>query len=134
MRRNLVTGNVARENRDRIHADLGEVGAEPSAQPRREPLDERLLHRLGAKRAAHHVPDRTFLGREAANVFGEQIDLDPGVSPVLEVMSLAASRHGTVVGCHRHRRQHGVVDVVREDAVEHEVVERRLAGTAGVYR
>ena len=122
------------ENRDRIHADVGEVRAEPAAQPRCEPLNERLLYRVGAERTTHDVPHRALLGRKAANVFGKQVDFDPRMGSVLEVMCLAPPRHGTVIGRHRHRRQHGVVDVVGENAVEYEVVERRVVRAAGPHR
>src|SRR5664280_3123147 len=60
MRRDQIAGDVAGENRDRIHTDIGEVRAEAFRQPGRQTADEGLLDRLGAERAADHVPQRAF--------------------------------------------------------------------------
>ena len=71
VRRDQIAGNVARQNRDRIHSDLGEIFAEPLRQAGRQAPDEGLLDRLRAERAADDVPQRAFLRRQIADVFRE---------------------------------------------------------------
>ncbi len=102
-----------------------------AARPGREPAHERLFHGLRAQRAADHVPHPAAQG---ADVFGEQIDLDPGMGPVCKVVALAASGRRPIVGCDRHRREHGGIHIIRKYAVEDEVMKRSLPGAHFIDR
>jgi hypothetical protein len=55
------------------------------------------------------------------------------VGAVGQIVALAAAVHRPIVGRLRHVGEHRGIDVVRKDAVEDEVIERRLvAGAASI--
>ena len=134
MRRDQVAGNVAGQHRDRIHAGLGVTGTEPPFERRRQPPDEGIAYRCRAQRAADDVPHRALLRRQVADIFRKHVDLHPRMGAVGEIVALAAAVHRPVVGGIRHVGQHGVVDVVGEDPVEHQVIERRIGSRRRVHR
>ena len=67
-----------------------------------------------------------FLRRKVADVFRKQIDLDARMSAILEIVALAASVHGPVIGGFRHERQDLRVNVVGKHPIEFEMEKRLL--------
>src|SRR5215472_7501923 len=80
-----VAGNVAGENRDRIEADFGVVGAEAPGQRRREPAYKSVLHRLGAQCATNDVPHRAFLQWQMADIFREEVNFHTRMRAIREI-------------------------------------------------
>jgi hypothetical protein len=68
------------------------------------------------------------------DVFWEQVDLHAGVRAVGEIEPLAAPMHRPIVGRRRHIREHRGVDIVGENALEYEMIERRVKGGSRVNR
>src|SRR5579875_2082822 len=126
VRRDPVSRYIARQNGDRIHPHPRIILAKAFFQPRRETPDKRPLDFLRAQRAADHVPQRALFRRTAADIFGEEVDLDARMRAVGKIVPLAAPVHGPIVARDRHEREHPRIDVLRKDPVEFEMVERLL--------
>ena len=134
VRRDLIAGNVAGEDRDRIHADVREVLAETLLESRRQAADEGLLDRLGTERAADHVPQRAFFRRQIADVFREQVDLHARMRAVGEIVAFAAAVHRPVIGRIGLQRENLRIDIIGEYLVELEVEERLVDRARGLDR
>src|SRR5437763_3237785 len=106
VRRDQVSRNVARQNRDWIHTDFGIAGAEAAFERRREPPYESLFHGASAERASHQIPNVALLRRQMPNIFWKEIDLHARVRAVAEVMTLAAAMHRPIVRYLWHIGQH----------------------------
>src|ERR1700746_532123 len=106
VRGNQISRNVARQNRNRIHADLGIPGATPAFERRSEPAFESLLDRTRTQGASHHIPNGALLRRQMTDIFRKQIDLDPRMRAVSEIVALAAAVHRPVINDLRHIREH----------------------------
>ena len=134
VRRDQVAGNVAGQDRDRIHAGLGIAGPKRRSSAGASRRTKASLHRARAQGAADDVPHRALLRRQVADVFRKKIDLDPRMGAIGEVMAFAAAVHRPVVRRLRHVGEHQRVDIVGKDAVEYEMGERRVGRGRGIDR
>jgi len=69
-----------------------------------------------------------------ADIFREQVDLDARMRAVGEIVALAAAVHRPIVRRFRHIGDNGGVDVVRKDAVEHEMIKWSLKSRRRIHR
>src|SRR5260370_27453719 len=130
MNANFVTGAVARQNRNRIHANFLISRPETPFECRRKPANERVANFRGTDRLADVTPDLALRLRKVANELRKKVELYASSVAIVSAGGFGAARPQAVILPNRQFLQHLGIEHGWNETRELQVIKRfgRLAG------